>query len=428
MTMTVMPLALWAVAPDARQDLQTEVRQRLLGQADEVVRASLQGLVGDAHQGLPELLQATRAVDVLKAADADTQDRVVQHPAFRYWLQGMRRSSGEANAGQFEEFVRHASDFGWIVEMISGGSTKPWTVWTDDRGGLRCAGAGRYIELGEAYRDQWVQVSGARSITTVACQDGLVVRIPTDDLVAAAIDHPPSIDKHGYEMRVFPIVAGTRTEVTSRDPWLRVHYTGTNQRTDGTEFFGAAEDIYPSDFDLSQITAACEQLGRYWPDGLLGLAEFTRAIVPISSPPNTFRAFTVSSRQGAVYVGPAPATDTVEMLLHECAHIKLRQIQLIDPLLVDPLDETFRVRVPWRPDPRPLPGILEGIYVFSHVAQYRLLRLEADCSENPDRVRSLLADLEFAADVLAREARLTEAGRDFIDAMGRWIASIEAAA
>ena len=48
------------------------------------------------------------------------------------------------------------------------------------------------------------------------------------------------------------------------------------------------------------------------------------------------RAFTVSSRQGAIYIGQAPVDTTIEMLIHENAHVKLRQIQALDPLYRTP--------------------------------------------------------------------------------------------
>ena len=40
----------------------------------------------------------------------------------------------------------------------------------------------------------------------------------------------------------------------------------------------------------------------------------------------------------------------VEMLLHENAHVKLRQIQVLDSLLEDQWDGNMRFAVPWRPD------------------------------------------------------------------------------
>jgi hypothetical protein len=425
LTTSELPLAEWAVSSESRNRLQNEVCNRLLAQADEVIRAALQGLVGDVQQQLPELLQARRSIDFLMAANRETQDRIVQHPSFRYWLQAVRRSSGEGRAGHFEDFISRAGDFAWAAEVLTAGSTRPWNLRTDHLGGLRCASSGRYIELGLGYADQSVRLSASDSVIDIRCGDGLVVRMPVEDLVSPTLDDEPTLDEHGYQIRIFPIAAGLKTEVSSRDPWLRVQFTGTNQRTDGTEFFGAADDIYPPEFDLTIVKSAFADLERYWPAGREDVCEFTRTIVPITSPPNTFRAFTVRSRQGAIYLGPAPVDESVEMLLHECAHIKLRQVQLLDPLLIDPLDESFKVRVPWRPDPRPVPGILEGLYVFSHVAEYRVRRHVADGSRSAEDVTSLLADLAYASSMLRSEARLTPAGTEFLASMDGWIGRIE---
>ena len=137
-------------------------------------------------------------------------------------------------------------------------------------------------------------------------------------------------------------------EVSNRDPWLRVKLTGTNERTTGTEFSGIDEKLYPELSSVQNIESALALLERVWPAAYEDFAVFTRVIVPISRVPGDitcnagseasassrrFHAYTVSSRQGAIYIGPAPVEPTLEMLIHEYAHVKLRQIQALDPLL-----------------------------------------------------------------------------------------------
>ncbi len=186
---------------------------------------------------------------------------------------------------------------------------------------------------------------------------------------------------------------------------------------------------------------ALSLLKQYWRDEYHDLAEFTRVIVPIDPSGSslhtsleanghvnnhrTHLAFTVSSRQGAIYIGPAPVDSSIEMLIHENAHVKMRQIQTLDPLLRDPLDEAFKVPVPWRPDPRPLPGILEGLFVFAHVAEFECQRWHADpASLNIASMNKRLKGLCYAVECLEENAKLTDGGIEFLAMMKHWVSDL----
>jgi uncharacterized protein len=112
-----------------------------------------------------------------------------------------------------------------------------------------------------------------------------------------------------------------------------------------------------------------------------------------------------------------------EMLLHESAHVKLRQIQLIDSLLLDELNQQMLFRVPWRPDPRPIEGIFEGLFVFLHVAEYEV-RTQWGAGDLNARLRKRISDLRSAGEILESHARLTLAGRRLLSAMEAWTCSI----
>ena len=145
-------------------------------------------------------------------------------------------------------------------------------------------------------------------------------------------------------------------------------------------------------------------------------------LVPADFGSGQTSAFTVSSRQGAIFIGDGSPDELVEMILHENAHVKLRQIQILDTLLADPLNEEVRASVPWRPDPRPMPGIFEGLFVFAHVAEYHRRRANnAHCPASQKRVGRLTRDLEHAASALAKHAVLTPRGQLFLGAMCAWV-------
>lgn len=411
----------------AAATLQRAVLERVTVQAEAA--AAQHALAG----GGMEAMAATQALRGLPEA---RRSAIMLHPAFRYWVQAMRRTSRGDPDGLARRYVQEAAGFVWAPLALEGGLSRPWHVPTDARGGLRCAGLGRFVELGPDYADQIVTVLPGDGGAVIRAEDGLVVEIPFGDLEGPRPADAPSIALHGYALNVSPCLVEGRIEATTRDPWLRVHLTGTNQRQDGTRFHGPDDDAYADAPDLAPLQEGLALLGDVWPEALADMAAFTRVIVPLGDgryrPPGPGKdgchtAFTVSSRQGALYVAGAPPAAMVEMLLHENAHVKLRQIQAIDPLLEDPLDETVRVPVSWRPDPRPLPGILEGFFVFLHVAEFELRH--AALAGRPDALASglrRLADLEKAHALLVSHARLTKAGDIVLRTLRAWLDRLSA--
>jgi hypothetical protein len=386
------------------------------------------------HAGESESAEEFPAMRVLLSLPEERRLRIMLHPSFRFWLQAMRRTSLPELAAIRRDFLARLTDFVWS-EPICSPAVKSWRVMTDDCGGLRCSTAGRFVELGMRYANQAVEATPATEEVIVRCQDGLTIKIPYEDLEGSIVDPPPSIDEHGYYLTVSPRVLEGQIEVSQRDPWLRVVLSGTNQRTDGAKFFEVDGECYPGNYRLDVFTDAFDMIKTVWPEAYDDFANFTRVIVPFMPHPDrlggtnktAYFAFTVSSRQGAIYIADAPVNSTVEMLIHENAHVKLRQIQVIDPLLQDPLDESVCLTVPWRPDPRPIPGILEGLFVFSHVAEFEF-RLWQRVPEKIrfDRLTARMNDLHYAADCLAQKAPFTRQGERFITAMREWVSNLDA--
>jgi hypothetical protein len=349
----------------------------------------------------------------------------------------MRRSGHASRNTSSVQFCSHLRDLVWAEAILAGIAPEQMEVVADSLGGLRCPSLGRHIELGKSFAKRSVRVSSAQDEVVLSCDDGMVVRIPRADLLGAEIETPlPTIEANGYELTLFDKLASGHIQVSNRDEWLKAKLTGTNQRTDGIDFYQVDDELYPLQNSSGVLTAALEEICAHWPEVYADLQLFVRVIVPICAsvaqrrtvPQASGRrnfAFTVSSRQGAVYIGDSELDETIEMLLHEFAHVKLRQIQAIDPLLVDPLDESIRVSVPWREDKRPLPGVLEGLYVFTHVAEYELRRFVGGINALAPLLERRLHALRFASGCLKSQARVTAAGHEFLDWMDNWVSSLE---
>ncbi|MBG0853749.1 HEXXH motif domain-containing protein [Streptomyces spinoverrucosus] len=110
-----------------------------------------------------------------------------------------------------------------------------------------------------------------------------------------------------------------------------------------------------------------------------------------------FRPFSCTSAAafgGVVASHPDDAVQLAATLMHEFQHIKLGALINLGPLTEPPggpapSEELFYA--PWRDDPRPLGGLLQGIYAFLGVARlWRAHRHTADPADVP------LAHFEFA--------------------------------
>ena len=119
--------------------------------------------------------------------------------------------------------------------------------------------------------------------------------------------------------------------------------------------------------------------------------------------------------------GRHAALRLAESLVHECMHLHLTLIEAVVPLVGDAPASTFS---PWLRRPRPLRGVLHGLYVFSVVDAF-LRVLEHGGSLGPDqaafaaRRRRQIAGEIAQIDRPALAAGLTEDGRRLVERLLR---------
>ena len=120
----------------------------------------------------------------------------------------------------------------------------------------------------------------------------------------------------------------------------------------------------------AKIREALDLVGRAAPDVRREMDLSLSLAVPVGYQPD--RHLSASYRQaiGTVYLTLHPDPVVIaEALVHEHSHTKLNALLELDPLLRNPWEARFES--PYRPDPRPLMGVLLGAHAF--VAVERLL-------------------------------------------------------
>jgi uncharacterized protein len=112
-----------------------------------------------------------------------------------------------------------------------------------------------------------------------------------------------------------------------------------------------------------RLASAERTLAEAVPSYLDVMVEGLGAVVPLRATPGTERAATARQAFGSVGIA-LPAKDDIlaELLLHEFQHVKLNALTELHPMVSSNARQVLRV--PWRPDSRPLIGALHGAYAF----------------------------------------------------------------
>jgi HEXXH motif-containing protein len=176
----------------------------------------------------------------------------------------------------------------------------------------------------------------------------------------------------------------------------------------------------------SSLTKAWNVLLRDEPSSLDAMRRGLISITPLPRG-ERFRPYSSSSAEAFGGINVSLSDESAELaatLVHEFQHVKLGALTHLVPLLRRPEKteeppELFHA--PWRDDPRPVEGLLQGIYAFIGVARFwRVHRRAADAARAP------LAHFEFALwrdavssalNSVRRHERLTPLGRQLLQSL-----------
>jgi len=144
------------------------------------------------------------------------------------------------------------------------------------------------------------------------------------------------------------------------------------------------------------------------------VAELIKVIVPMTTPPHGMVSSSSPETFGAIALSEPPDGYTLaSTLAHEVQHIKLSA--LLDLVQLTRPDDGRRFYAPWREDPRPVNGLMQGAYAYLGVSGFWRRQRELD--------HALDAHIEFArwreatalvADVLQSSGQLTAVGEAFV--------------
>lgn len=279
------------------------------------------------------------------------------------------------------------------------------------RGGTAC-GRGTAISL-PSLGVAWLPDGEARSVT-VRARPGEALIVAADHRIAVPRD--PHTDADGWTgvPRLRAETDGRRIDVLLDD-------------LDPFRFPEMATTVGPWRRDLptwrERLRAAWRVLVRNHPPVAAEVAAAITVLTPLATRPGTQVSATSREAFGcAAMSSPPDGRGLALTLAHEVQHTKLAALMDLFPLTDGPPGR--RYYAPWRPDPRPLSGLLHGAYAHTGVAAF--WNRQRYCED--DAAAALHAHTEFAvwreastevARFLADSGMLTEAGRRLVAGLRR---------
>jgi uncharacterized protein len=189
------------------------------------------------------------------------------------------------------------------------------------------------------------------------------------------------------------------------DPYRDMYGVPVSQRIDS-----GAYALWRSTAD-----AAWRLLADHAPESAADLAEGIRVAVPLTGS-STGKALSITARRAFGAFGltrPESSADFAGTLVHEYQHSKLNAV--LDMTRIEDGTDTGRYFAPWRDDPRPLHGMLHGIYAFLGLARcwHRLTAAPGLAELAEERFAETRLWVSAALDQVQHSAALTDAGRAF---------------
>lgn len=147
------------------------------------------------------------------------------------------------------------------------------------------------------------------------------------------------------------------------------------------------------------------------------IAIMVRVLTPLRSPAGGHVSATSRDASGAVFLSAPPdAVSLAVTLTHEVQHAKLST--LLDVVQMTLPDDGRRYYAPWREDPRPVSGLLQGAYAFLGVAGFWLRQsLLADGESATAEFARWLGAVRLVIDTLLDCGRMTDPGMAFLSGM-----------
>jgi HEXXH motif-containing protein len=173
----------------------------------------------------------------------------------------------------------------------------------------------------------------------------------------------------------------------------------------------------------TDVEAASALLKEIWPEAADDVANQLGALVLLAR--RSFsRSHSPAEAPGLVALTSDGPEKVADMLCHECAHVRLSTFLAHDALLRN--SDKGGYESPWRPDRRPLLGLLLGVHAFIAVCGYyrRLQRSDRQAEVWSEVLKRQQSNVAVAWSTLVKEADTTPLGEVVLSEMKRAVEEV----
>ncbi|GLY99913.1 HEXXH motif-containing putative peptide modification protein [Actinoplanes sp. NBRC 103695] len=354
---------------------------------------------------LPSIDDAWAILDRAKARAPATFRSIIMYPPIGNWAAyAIREHSEGAGAESAPAWV----DFGQIhavALVVAAGCGLDWRTRVPLRSGRAILPGLGQASFDEA--DQWDSAVAETAGGGIRLSHGrTTVTVPAD----------PRQDGDGWQ--------GLRILTTGTDPVLEVALDDLDPLRD------LADPVDPERLTDVEVAGWQSMLDGAWAmlcrdDPATARAMAAGAVSSLSplgradqAGDDEIRSASTAEAFGAILLStPQDVVEFAAALVHEYRHIKLGCLMHLCALHHD--DERPELYAPWRDDPRPIGGLVQGIYAFHGIAGFHRTRIAA--SDGVERRTAQFAYALTRAQTIAGLAAarasdgLTELGREFLD-------------
>ncbi|MFI6511151.1 HEXXH motif domain-containing protein [Streptosporangium sp. NPDC050855] len=309
-----------------------------------LVRGVLEAARANGH---PDADVTRRAYDLLAAVQRrhpEVVGTVLRHPSVGAWA---RRTVKMLDGGDTDAAP------GQLAAVAAAAAIRSGTACEIDVPAVK--GVVTLPSLGQAILSPTVSTATVECAVdgTEVTADGVIVRIPRH----------PHRDAPGWKgLRSLSTRAGgmpLRLLIDDLDPY----------RMPGTANIGARLTEHETARWQSTLDRAWELMVRHHEAVAREVSTTITVLTPLVAPAQGQTSSSSRETFGCVALSTPPdATTLAVTLTHETQHAKLSALLDLVPLTLP--DDGSRYYAPWREDPRPVPGLLQGAYAFLGVAGF----------------------------------------------------------
>jgi HEXXH motif-containing protein len=377
----------------------------------ERVFAALAG-GGGGSAAVEQLAAAEHSKHLLLLACVLKEAEEAGHEEYPLAAEGyaLLRAVGRHDARAAQQVIRHPSTGAWAmwtVRVLRGGPGVPGAT----PGGLRAVAAAAAIRadyqaeitVGAIDRLAMLPTLGA----AVVPGNTALVRSANNVAFVGPVEVPADPHQDGPGWRGLRRVRGGALDVLidDLDPF-RYPVAGNLSARQGDDAWA------------ERLTESWAVLQAHHPTVAAEVAAAVHVITPLVA--SSGRAESSSSSEVFGTVAMSLPTDPVsgaEALAHEIQHVKLGA--LLDLVELIKTDDGSRYYAPWRPDPRPAGGLLQGAYAYLGVSGFwrRQRLLEGHQERGDAEYARWRAAAAAVVTTLRSSGRLTDDGYEFVSGM-----------